>query len=90
MPYPLRMSVELRAQVTALAKANNRSVNTELVLLLQEGLSYRQPGAATGRTSAPEGHVPGIDVAALAAELAPQLAPMLAAALAGRVAQGGD
>lgn len=69
IPYPLRMSEELRAQVNALAKANNRSVNTELVLLLQEAISGRQGGAI--------GAASEIDVDALADALAERLAAKL-------------
>lgn len=65
-PYPLRMSEELREQITALAKASNRSMNTEIVLLLQEALQERS-GAVSAITAS------GIDIDALAEALAAKL-----------------
>jgi len=59
------MPAELRAQIDARAKANNRSLNTELVLLLQMAMDGR-PIAALG-----------VDVDALAEALAPKLAARL-------------
>ena len=64
-PYPLRMPPELRAQLDALAKANTRSLNTEIVLILQQAMDARAGVAA------------GIDLDALAEALAPKLAAKL-------------
>jgi hypothetical protein len=60
------MSEELRAQITVLAKASNRSMNTEIVLLLQEALQGRSRAFST----VPDG---GIDIDALAEALAVKL-----------------
>ena len=38
-PYPLRMPDELRAQLSERAKSNGRSVNAEIVSILQGALS---------------------------------------------------
>ena len=76
MPYPLRLPEELRAQVKAVAIANNRSVNTELVLLVQEGLNNRRGAVVT--TNYDSLLASSIDIAALAAALAPQLAQTVA------------
>lgn len=46
-PFPLRMPDELREQIRALAKANNRSLNTEIVLLLQHALDEHVTKAAS-------------------------------------------
>lgn len=70
MPYPFRMPDELRAQVNELAKANSRSVNAELVLLLQEAVTQRKSPACTASS-------PAVDVEALADALAPRLAAKL-------------
>ena len=66
MPYPLRMSEELRKQINALAKANNRSLNTEIVLLLRQALDARASNTAEA-----------IDIDALAEALAERLAAKL-------------
>ena len=42
--YPLRMPQELREQLTAVAKANNRSMNAEIVARLQESLTLKLDG----------------------------------------------
>lgn len=70
MPYSFRMPDDLRAQVNALARANSRSLNAELVLLLHEAVTQRTSAAPT--TSAPV-----VDVEALADALAPRLAAKL-------------
>lgn len=54
-PFPLRMPDELREQIHALAKANNRSLNTEIVLLLQQALDGSVAKAA-GLAPAVLGH----------------------------------
>jgi hypothetical protein len=61
-PYPLRMPPTLREHIDARAKAHNRSLNTEIVLLLQQAL---EGSVAAG---------PGIDVDVLAEALAAKLA----------------
>lgn len=66
IPYPLRMPDELREQINTLAKVNNRSLNTEIVLLLQQAVDARTSGTAAG-----------VDVDALAEALAPKLAARL-------------
>ena len=66
MPYPLRMPEELREQISALAKANNHSLNTEIILLLQQAIGAHIAGAAAA-----------VDVDALAEALAPKLAARL-------------
>lgn len=38
-PYPLRIDSETRAKIEALAKANGRSLNAQIVLMLDEWLS---------------------------------------------------
>lgn len=38
-PYPLRMPEELRAQLSERAKRNGRSINAEIVSILQSALS---------------------------------------------------
>lgn len=65
-PYPLRMPDDLREQITALAKENNRSLNTEIVMLLQQALQRGTSKAA-----------PILDVDALAEALASKLAAKL-------------
>ena len=83
MPYPFRMPEELRAQVNALAKANSRSVNTELVLLLHEALARRNEGSTDQAIGATAGSVPAaagavqIDVDHLADAIAERLAAKL-------------
>lgn len=63
--YVLRMPEGMRAKITELAKANNRSMNAEIVLMLQQAIDARANGN------------PGIDVDALAEALAARLAPKL-------------
>lgn len=41
--YPLRMPQELREQLTAVAKANNRSMNAEIVARLEESFQQGKP-----------------------------------------------
>ena len=60
------MSEELRKQINALAKANNRSLNTEIVLLLRQALDARASNTAEA-----------IDIDALAEALAERLAAKL-------------
>ena len=38
-PYPLRIDQETRAKIEALAKANGRSLNAQIVLMLDEWLA---------------------------------------------------
>jgi len=40
-PYPLRMPDELRTQLTELSKANGRSLNAEIVAILQAAVDGR-------------------------------------------------
>lgn len=65
-PYPLRMPDELRERIAALAKENNRSLNTEIVLLLQQAIN-----AGTSRAA------PILDMDILAEALAAKLAAKL-------------
>jgi hypothetical protein len=71
-PFPLRMPDELREQIHALAKANNRSLNTEIVLLLQQALDGRIT-KETGFALA----VPGHEVRTFAEEVAAIVAAKL-------------
>lgn len=41
-PYPLRISEEVRNAATDEAHKNRRSLNTELGLLIEEGLKWRE------------------------------------------------
>ena len=60
--YILRLPDGMRDKLAELAKSNNRSMNAEIVLMLQQAMDARTP-------------VPlGIDVQALAEALAPKLA----------------
>jgi hypothetical protein len=43
-PYPLRMPEELRARLEDLAKSNRRSLQAEIVALLEEALDARSSG----------------------------------------------
>lgn len=63
--YVLRLPDGMRDKITALAKANNRSMNAEIVLMLQQALDARVSST------------PSIDVEALAEALAAKLAPKL-------------
>ena len=65
-PFPLRMPEDLREQITALARENNHSLNTEIVLLLQQALN-------SGTSKA----MPRLDVDTLAEVLAVKLAAKL-------------
>ena len=64
--YVLRMPDGMRDKITALAKANGRSMNAEIVLILQQAIDARTP---------PIGGA--IDVEALAEALATRLAEKL-------------
>ena len=63
--YILRLPDGMRAKISELAKANNRSMNAEIVLMLQQAMDARAGGTPT------------IDVEALAEALAPRLAARL-------------
>ena len=41
-PYPLRMDAELRDRITEAAKANNRSLNAEIIERLQRSFPERK------------------------------------------------
>lgn len=60
--YVLRMPDGMRDKITELAKANGRSMNAEIVLILQEAIEGRRTGTNTN-----------IDVDALAEALAERL-----------------
>jgi hypothetical protein len=64
--YVLRMPDGMRDRITELAKANGRSMNAEIVLILQQALDAR--GAKP---------VEVVDIDALAEALAPKLAARL-------------
>lgn len=66
--YVLRMPDGMRDRITELAKANGRSMNAEIVLILQQALDARGGKA-----------VETIDVDALAEALAMRLLPKLKA-----------
>lgn len=66
--YVLRMPDGMRDRITELAKANGRSMNAEIVLILQQALDARGGKA-----------VETIDVDALAEALAVRLVPKLKA-----------
>lgn len=70
MPYSFRMPEDLRAEVIELARANSRSLNAELVVLLHEAVTQR-------KSLSPIGHGPAVDIEALADALAPRLAAKL-------------
>lgn len=38
-PYPLRLEPETRARIEAIAKANGRSLNAQIVMMLDEWLA---------------------------------------------------
>lgn len=66
--YVLRMPDGMRDKITALAKANGRSMNAEIVLILQQAIDARTPFVGGG-----------IDIEALAEALAERLAEKLKA-----------
>jgi hypothetical protein len=43
-PYPLRMPEELRARLEDIARNNRRSLQAEIIALLEEALSARSSG----------------------------------------------
>lgn len=47
--YVLPMPDGMRDKIVELAKANNRSMNAEIVLMLQQAIAARATGAAPGR-----------------------------------------
>lgn len=63
--YVLRMPDGMRDKITELAKANNRSMNAEIVLMLQQAIEARANVLSS------------VDVEALAEALAPKLAAKL-------------
>jgi hypothetical protein len=66
--YVLRMPDGMRDKITERAKANNRSMNAEIVLMLQQAMDM------SGGTPPPS---PAVDVDALAEALAPKLVAKL-------------
>jgi len=64
-PYPLRMPEELRDRLTELSRASGRSLNAEIIGILQDSV------AAAPMVSA------GIDVNSLAEEIANRVAAKL-------------
>ena len=64
--YVVRLPDGMRDKITELAKANNRSMNAEIVLMLQQAIEARSMAT-----------VPGIDVDALAEALAAKVAAKL-------------
>ena len=64
--YVLRMPDGMRDRITELAKANNRSMNAEIVLILQQALDARGTGAGAD-----------LNVAALADAIADRVAARL-------------
>jgi len=64
--YVLRMPDGMRDKLAALAKANNRSMNAEIVGLLQQGMDAQIQGAS-----------PGIDIETLADAIADRVAARL-------------
>lgn len=50
-PFGLRMPLELRTQVEAAAKANGRSLNSEILARLQESFESRKEGDTLQRVS---------------------------------------
>jgi hypothetical protein len=67
--YVLRMPEGMRDKITELAKANNRSMNAEMVLMLQQAIDARAAAVAPA----------GIDVDALAEAIAERVAARLRA-----------
>lgn len=64
--YVLRLPDGMRDKLTKLAKANNRSMNAEIVLILQQAMDARLGTQGSA-----------VDVDALAEALAPKLAAKL-------------
>jgi hypothetical protein len=64
--YVLRMPEGMRDKIIELAKANNRSMNAEMVLMLQQAMDARSIGAASG-----------LDVDALVESIATRVAAKL-------------
>lgn len=65
IPYPLRMPDELRDQLTERARANGRSLNAEIIGILQDVVSGKQQGQA------------GFDIDVLANTIAERVAARL-------------
>ena len=65
VPYPLRMPDELRDLLTERARASGRSLNAEIIGILQDAVSGRQQPLA------------GLDVDALADAVADRVAAKL-------------
>lgn len=70
--YIVRLPDGMRDKITELAKANNRSMNSEIVLMLQQAMDARALGAVVGHTSTPV-----VDVNALADAIAERVAKRL-------------
>lgn len=66
--YILRLPDGMRDKISELAKGNNRSMNAEIVSMLQQAMEERASGS---------GIAPSIDIDALARALAPKLAEEL-------------
>jgi len=64
-PYPLRMPEELRDRLTELSRASGRSLNAEIIGILQDAVAGPQPVPA------------GIDVDSLAEAVADRVAAKL-------------
>lgn len=64
--FIVRLPGGMRSQIAENAKANNRSMNAEIVGMLQQAMDARPPDS-----------VPVVDVDALAEALAPKLAARL-------------
>lgn len=45
-PFPLRMEADLKDKVRSLSASNRRSLNSELCVLIEEGMQWRQERAA--------------------------------------------
>lgn len=66
--YIVRLPDGMRERISEMAKGNNRSMNAEIVSMLQQAMDERASGS---------GLAPSIDVDALAEALAPKLAARL-------------
>lgn len=73
--YIVRLPDGMRDKITELAKANNRSMNAEIVLMLQQAMDARVLGAMVGHASSPV-----VDMDALADAIADRVAERLKAA----------